>query len=142
MRLVGFVVEDDDRRGSLGRDGRLALANDHVLQAQAGATDPRDANADVDGVWKVDLSTVVTRDRRQDRSDSLGPEEVKESNALTVGDPGRFEPAEVCVVVDVAERILIAPEDRQRDHDTVFPEQVLEVGSAAIGPRPSVQVVD
>ena len=40
--------------------------------AEAGAADPRDADADVDGVGKVDLATVVTRDRRQDRPDPLG----------------------------------------------------------------------
>ena len=123
MRLVGAVVEDDDRRGSQGGDGRLALADDRMFQAQTGATDPRDANADVDRIGKGELATVVAGDRRQDRPDPLGLEQVDQTDALTVGDPGRLEPAEVGVVVDMAERILIAPEDRQRDHDGIFLQQ-------------------
>ena len=59
MRLVGAIVEDNNRRASLGRDGHLALADDRVLQSQAGAADPRGANADVDRIGKLELSTVV-----------------------------------------------------------------------------------
>src|SRR2546429_16605 len=52
LRPILAVVEHDRRRGPLRCDGTQFLADDPMLHAETGATDPGHANAHVDRVRK------------------------------------------------------------------------------------------
>jgi hypothetical protein len=56
---VGLVIEYDCRRRSFRDHGVLGLADDRVLEADAGAADSCDANADLDRVGEIDLAAIV-----------------------------------------------------------------------------------
>jgi hypothetical protein len=117
MRLIETIIEDDSRRGSFGHNGALILTGDDVLHAEAAAADPNNADADVNRIRKGDLAAVVARERRQDRPDPFRLIKLQEPHTRVVGDPGRLEPAKRHGVVDVSERVLVAPLDSNRDHD-------------------------
>ena len=85
--------------------------------------------ADVDGVGVGDRAAVMAGDRGEDLADILRLHQRDQADPLAVDDPGRLEPAEIDRVVDVPERVLIAPEDGQGDDDGVFVELARCFGS-------------
>ena len=76
---------------------------------QASAADVGDAGADQYGVGEGELAAIVALDRGQDWSLPLIRHHVAETRAAEVFDPGRFHPAEMDDVVDVAKSVLITP---------------------------------
>ena len=71
-RLIGGVVEGNDRRMPIRHDRTLGGAPNLVLHRHARATDANDPRTDPHPVGIFDLPSVIAADRRQDRPQAGG----------------------------------------------------------------------
>lgn len=110
-RLLGLVVEQDDDRLAIGGDRLEPVAVDRVLHGQAGPAEAGDSGPDRNPVGVEELFPVIAAQIGQDRSDAVAGQDGVEAALFEVGDPCRFEPAEVYDIVNVLEGVLVAPLD-------------------------------
>ena len=124
LGAIGLVVEDDDRGAAIGGNRPLAHAVDCVLHVETTTAEPADTSADVNGVRIVQLETEITADRRKNRTHAVGLHQRSHTAPLKIDDPRRLEPPNRHRVVDMPERVLIAPENRQLDRDGKVRQQI------------------
>ena len=67
MEPLVRVVDDDDRRGPLGRERPVFFADDPMLEANTGAAEPGQSDAHVDPITVRDRPPIIARGRREDR---------------------------------------------------------------------------
>ena len=110
VRLAGVVIEHDHGGNAMGGDRQLVPADDLVLHPHAAAANSGHSHSHVDRVGISDLGAIVVTHGREDRTDPLGLVKVHQSRLEEIRNPGRLGPPEIGHVVDMSERVLLAPQ--------------------------------
>jgi hypothetical protein len=103
------------------------VAQQKMVHGQARPAHPRDPCTDVNRVGIRDRIAVVAGDRCQDHADLRRLPQYAQPDPIAVENKSRLEPTEINCAVDVLERVLIAPENRRRQHDRVSVKHRLEI---------------